>query len=162
MTVYKDVEIKLKTNMIARRRVLNFLVATVDEIQKYLDKDSIIRIGDTYPISNAMMMENSIVYEIYQYLTEVYDATFATIFSFPVIQDVVCMLTASEIGFAYFGSSLGNPLTTWAGRLEDRAWRILMRLYIGQELGVTKKNVSFGQRLLRSKTRTRMNRIGLE
>lgn len=135
-----------------------FLWCTIESIEKYLDRESSIAIGDgasdTYALVDAIMMENAVVDEIVGYLSTAYEIS--RLVSDDYLRDIAAKLTAGQIGAARMGASMGNELTSWTFRLKNEGWAALQRIFIHQTLQeLTTKSIPYWRRLMLAKTRER-------
>lgn len=136
----------------------SYMWCTREAIQKYLDRESTIRIGTTdgsnYSHQDAKAMENDVVREVVAYLDSVYVMTISD--SSALLIAHIAKLTAAQIGMARLGASMGNDLTPWTERYKNEAWAALSRYVINHNLShVTKRTVPFWQRLMYAKSRER-------
>lgn len=160
MTVDLEIIMPEALGVIADIEVGGFIWSDEREITVYLDADSVIKIGETYSMADAIRIENNVVRMIIGYLGDVYEISEKD--KIPYLRVATAMLVASELGFAKFGSTMGNPLTSWASRLEENAWAMLVRCYISQSLPLIKKSVPYVMRLLNSKQRRSMRFLRYE
>jgi hypothetical protein len=114
--------IAITTSITVRLTVSEYLWTTKADIQRYLNNESVIQIGDsgdTYPEVDAMSMENAIVREVVTFLSSVYEIDEDS--NIPLLKDIVAMWTAARIGIA-FSSAISNDPTSWAYRYENEVW----------------------------------------
>lgn len=139
--------------------VLGYLWCKRMDIQKYLDKESTILIGDpndnefNFDEADAMRMENDSVLEVVDYLTVSYEITLED--DLPVLVKDAAKMTAASIGLARQASSQGMEVAGWTVRLDNQAWSSLKRKFINQTLNLAKKDVAIQDRLIMSKLRER-------
>lgn len=136
-----------------------YLWTTTVDIQRYLDVESTITVGDgvdgNYSISDSEGMEKGIVNSIKGYLS--ISLTLPADDSIPdVLKEAAAKLTAAAIGTARMGSSMGNDLTPWTDRLKNEAWSELQRIFVSQVLvGAVAISIPLWQRLILSRLRER-------
>ena len=138
---------------------LGYLWCKRIDIQKYLDQESVILIGDpndnefNFDEADAMRMENDSVAEIVDYLSGSY--TISTTDILPVLVKDAAKMTAASIGLARQASSQGVEVAGWTVRLDSQAWSSLKRKFINQTLNLTATSLSIQSRLIMSKLRER-------
>lgn len=138
---------------------LGYLWCKRIDIQTWLDKESVIFIGDVndsefnFDEASAMRMENSHVEEVIDYLSGSYTITVTD--TLAVLVKDVAKLTAASIGLAFQGSSQGMDVAGWTVRLDSQAWSSLKRKFINQTLNLTTISLSIQDRLIMSKLRER-------
>ena len=146
----------------AQSRMVAYLWCTTQDIQAYLDDESTIVIGSANDTSSnfdettAKRLENHVVEVIVEYLVAVYTITNTSSANILIVS--ASQLTAAQIGFGRFASSIGNEPAHWTIRLENRVWAVLQRIFVSQSLsgtGITAKSVPFWKRLIMAKTRER-------
>lgn len=135
-----------------------YLWCTEADIQVYLDEVSSIIIGDgsddTYAAGDAQRLENDVVYDIQQFLAQVFSALPDTIPE--VLVTAAAKLTAASIGVARMGSAMGNDLISWTERRANEAWSSLKRIVVSQTLtDATNILVPLYMRLIYSRSRER-------
>lgn len=138
---------------------LGYLWCKRIDIQIYLDKESVIFIGDindsdfNYDEASAMRIENNNVREIVDYLSGSY--TIAVTDILPVLVKDAAKMTAASIGLARQASSQGMEIAGWTVRLDGQVWSSLKRKFIIQTLNLTTISLSIPDRLILSKLRER-------
>lgn len=148
----------IQSDTFASPLVLGFLWCTVEDIQKYLDQESTIQIGDgsgnTFSLNDAMRIENDVVRDIIDFLSSVYEIDVTSILDFLISQ--TSRLTAAAIGVTRFAASMGISEADWTNRYKNEAWAALRRSVINQSTsGLVKKSVPIHIRLIYAKTRER-------
>ncbi len=138
---------------------LGYLWCKRIDIQTWLDKESVIFIGDVndnefnFDEASAMRMENSHVEEVIDYLSGSYTIAITDILA--VLVKDVAKLTAASIGLAFQGASQGMEVAGWTVRLDSQAWSSLKRKFINQTLSLTATSLSITDRLIMAKLRER-------
>jgi len=137
-----------------------FLWASRKAIQRFLDQESVIIIGNVisdstnYDEEDAEEMENGVARMIVNYLSYSLEITIST--ESEELKEITAMMTAARIGLARMGSSMGNVPAAWTVRLQNDGWARLQQIFISQTLtGVTAKAAPLANRLIMAKTRQR-------
>lgn len=156
-TVNAEVTIRITFNSSCILTKTGYIWTTKDDIQRYLNNESVIQIGDgttdTYPEVDAQNMENAVIREIVTYLSSVYEIDEDS--NIPLLKDIVAMWTAARIGIA-FSSAISNDPTSWAYRYENEVWASLQQRFINQDISdLTKVTSPLWQRLVYAKRRER-------
>ncbi len=151
-----EATIQIETEITLELSMKEYIWASKNDIQRYLDAESVIKIGDSsnenYSESEAQDMENGVVYEIITYLSSVYEIT--TESNVNLLKEITAMLTASKIGLARMGSSIGNDVTDWTNRLKNEAWASLQQRFVNQDISeLTAKDVPLWRKMMFSKRR---------
>jgi hypothetical protein len=158
-TIVLSTTVDIGSQLTASAEVLGYLWCKRLEIQTWLDKESVIFIGDpndseyNFDEADAMRMENANVEEIVDYLSAVYEIT--TEDDLPVLVKDAAKMTAASIGLARQASSQGMEVAGWTIRLDSQAWSSLKRKFVNQSLDLVKKDVPLHDRLIMSKLRER-------
>jgi len=140
--------IAIETEMTCRLTKLEYIWSSTSDIQRFLNDESVINIGDTYPENDAQYMENGVVREIIAYLSTVYEIDEDS--NVPLLKELVAMLTASRIGTA-FSSAISSDPVSWAYRYENAVWASLKQRFINQDISeLTTRSVSMVNRLIMS------------
>jgi hypothetical protein len=154
--VEMQASIVITTSITVRLTITEYLWTTKADIQRYLNNESVIQIGDssdTYPEVDAMSMENAIVREVVTFLSSVYEIDEDS--NVPLLKDIVAMWTAARIGIA-FSSAISNDPTSWAYRYENEVWASLQQRFVNQDISdLTKVTKPLWQRLMFGKRRER-------
>ncbi len=143
--------INIESNITLILTKAEYLWTTKSDIQRFLNNESVITIGNTYPETDAMSMENGVVKEIITYLSSFYeideDSDIAS------LKELTAMLTAARIGTA-FSSAISNDPTSWAYRYENAVWASLQQRVVNQDISeLTVVSVPLWKRLLYAKRR---------
>ena len=135
-----------------------YLWTTTDMIQKYLDIDSTMKIGDdsdgNFSVGSAEVFENDSVYEIKTMLS----AAFSIVPDDNVdLERMAAKLTASKIGTSRIGSGIGN-VPDWTIRYKNEVFSQLIRMLINHNTvnieGATKRDdVNLADILILAKVR---------
>jgi len=140
--------IDIETVMTCRLTKLEYIWSSTSDIQRFLNDESVIDIGDTYPENDAQYMENGVVREIIAYLSTVYEIDEDS--NVLLLKELTAMLTASRIGTA-FSSAISNDPVSWAYRYENAVWASLKQRFINQDISeLTTRSVSMVNRLIMS------------
>lgn len=113
-----------------------YLWCTKSGIQRFLNDESVISIGDTYQEIDAMAMENGVVREIIAYLSSVYEIDEDS--NVALLKELACMYTAARIGIA-FSSAISNDPTSWAYRYMNEVWASLKQRFSNQDIAELQK-----------------------
>lgn len=128
-----------------------YIWTTKSDIQRFLNDQSVIGIGDELPEADAMATENGVVREIIVYLSSFYEIDEDS--DIELLKELTAMLTASRIGNA-FSASISNDPTSWAYRYENQVWASLQQRAIKQDItDLTTVSVPLWQRLIYAKRR---------
>jgi len=125
-------------------------------IQKYLDTESTIQIGDesgdTFDELTAIRLENDVVDEIIEYLDMAFYLSTETKVRYLITQ--ASKLTAARIATSRFAGTMTLEIAEFIRRLENQAWAGLMRSFLrGTIRGLTSKSTTYKERLIHYKTR---------
>lgn len=128
-----------------------FWCRTID-IQKYLDENSTISIGDTFDTNTAIRIENDTVDEIIEYLDYVVCVTTDSRIRF--LKTQAARITAARIATSRFAGTMTLEIAEFIRRLENQAWAALMRAFLrGSIRGLVSKDTTYQERLLHYKIR---------
>ncbi len=134
-----------------------YLWSNTSKIQALLSERSMIIISDignnNYPISNACVIENMCVRKIVNYLNTFF---IISVDDSPTdyLIDLVSELTASTIGTAEMGASIGQDASDWTNVYKNNVWSSLQQCAVSNTLeGFHPRGLSLLQRLIYSKMR---------
>jgi nuclear transport factor 2 (NTF2) superfamily protein len=143
--------INIETEMTCRLTKLEYIWTTESDIQRFLNDESVIDIGDTYTSADAQYMENGVVREIVAYLSSFYEIDEDS--NVPLLKELTAMLTAARIALA-FSSAISNDPLSFAYRYQNEVWASLQQRAVKQDLSeLTVVTVPLWQRLVYSKRR---------
>ena len=151
--VQLEAVIEIKTEMTCRLTKLEYVWTTASDIQRYLNDESVIDIGDTYPSEDAIYMENGVVREIVTYLSSFYVINEDS--NVPLLEELTAQLTAAKIGMA-FSSAISNDPLSFAYRYQNEVWASLQQRAVNQDISeLTKVTVPLYKKLIFAKRRER-------
>ena len=143
--------IAIETEMTCKLTLIEYLWTTKSDIQRFLNDESVITIGDTYPEEDAQYMENGVVREIVAYLSSFFEIDEDS--NVPLLKELTAMLTAARIALA-FSSAISNDPLSFAYRYQNEVWASLQQRAVKQDLSeLTAVTVPLWQRLVYSKRR---------
>lgn len=145
--------IAIETEMTCRLTKMDYIWTTESDIQRYLNDESVINIGDTYKQTDAQNMENGVVREIIAFLSTFYEIDEDS--NVPLLKELAAQLTAAKIAMAYSSAIANDPLS-FAYRYQNEVWASLMQRAIKQDISeLTAKKIALPFRLIFSKRRER-------
>ncbi len=145
--------IAIETEMTCRLSMAEYIWTTESDIQRYLNDESVIDIGDTYTQTDAQNMENGVVREIIAYLSSFYEIDEDSNVS--LLKELTAQLTASRIAMA-FSSAIANDPLSFAYRYQNEVWASLQQRAVNQDISeLTVVSMPMWKRLMFSKRRER-------